>query len=110
MPWQPGGLSLGAQAWWVNALLIYLLLCVVAHCWPSRGDFINTRPHLPGLALTLLLLLLGVRLLGAWLAAPWVRLTHNAALFEANVAAAIVFMTIVEYCLLKLLSRGRATA
>lgn len=107
-PWQPGGLNLGGHPWWADALLIYLILCVVAHCWPSRGDFINTKPHLLGLSMTLLLLALGIFLLGAALAAPWASLTHNAAQFEGNVAAAILFMTAVEFILLLLISRGRA--
>ena len=107
-PWQPGGLNLGAHPWWADALLIYLILCVVAHCWPSRGDFINTKPHLLGLSMTLLLLALGIFLLGATLAAPWASLTHNAAQFEGNVAAAILFMTAIEFILLLLVSRGRA--
>ncbi|HEX6777207.1 MAG TPA: hypothetical protein VF099_03345 [Ktedonobacterales bacterium] len=107
-PWQPGGLNLGGHPWWADALLIYLILCVVAHCWPSRGDFINTKPHLLGLSMTLLLLALGIFLLGAALAAPWASLTHNAAQFEGNVAAAILFMTAIEFILLLLISRGRA--
>lgn len=107
-PWQPGGLNLGGHPWWADALLIYLILCVVAHCWPSRGDFINTKPHLLGLSMTLLLLALGIFLLGAALAAPWASLTHNAAQFEGNVAAAIFFMTAIEFILLLLISRGRA--
>lgn len=107
-PWQPGGLNLGGHPWWADALLIYLILCVIAHCWPSRGDFINTKPHLLGLSMTLLLLALGIFLLGAALAAPWASLTHNAAQFEGNVAAAILFMTAIEFILLLLISRGRA--
>jgi hypothetical protein len=107
-PWQPGGLNLGGHPWWADALLIYLILCVVAHCWPSRGDFINTKPHLLGLSMTLLLLALGIFLLGATLAAPWASLTDNAAQFEGNVAAAILFMTAIEFILLLLISRGRA--
>ena len=107
-PWQPGGLNLGGHPWWADALLIYLILCVVAHCWPSRGDFINTRPHLLGLSMTLLLLALGIFLMGAALAAPWASLIYNAAQFEGNVAAAILFMTTIEFILLLLISRGRA--
>ncbi len=108
LPWQPGGLSLGGHPWWLDALLIYLILCVIAHCWPSRGDFINTKPHLLGLGLTLVLLGLILFLLRATLAAPWASITHSAAAFEGNVAAAILFMTVIEFLLLLLVSRGRA--
>ncbi len=107
-PWQPGGLNLGAQPWWLDALLIYLILCVIAHCWPSRGDFINTKPHLLGLGITVLVLGLLIFLLRATLAAPWASITAGAAQFEGNVAAAILLMTVVEFGLLLLVSRGRA--
>jgi hypothetical protein len=107
-PWQPGGLNLGAQPWWADALLLYLILCVIAHCWPSKGDFINTRPHLLGLGVMLLVLIAVLFLIRATLAAPWDSLTHNAAQFEGNIAAATLFMTVIEFLLLLLVSRGRA--
>jgi hypothetical protein len=104
-PWQPGGLNLGAHPWWADALLIYLLLCVVAHCWPSSADLLNTRPHLPGLAGTLLVAGICGYLLGVF-GGHWALFSHNTARFEVNVAAAIVFMTAVEYLLLLLVRRG----
>jgi hypothetical protein len=107
-PWQPGGLQLGGHPWWLDALLIYLILCVITHCWPSKGDFINTKPHLLGLGITVLILALVIFLLRTTLAAPWASITANAAQFEGNVAAAILLMTIVEFGLLMLVSRGRA--
>ena len=107
-PWQPGGLNLGGHPWWLDALLIYLILCVVAHCWPSRGDFINTKPHLLGLGITVLILALVIFLLRATLAAPWASIAASAAQFEGNIAAAILLMTVVEFGLLLLVSRGRA--
>jgi|GEM_PF-1845094 len=107
-PWQPGGLNLDGLPWWLDALLIYLILCVIAHCWPSRGDFINTKPHLLGLGITVLVLALLVFLLSATLAAPWASITAGAAQFAGNIAAAILLMTAVEFGLLLLVSRGRA--
>ncbi|HLV98478.1 MAG TPA: hypothetical protein VKT82_07340 [Ktedonobacterales bacterium] len=106
-PWQPGGLHLGGHPWWADALLIYLLLCVIANCWPSRGDFINTKPHLLGLGITVLVLALVIFLLRATLAAPWASVTANAAQFEGNIAAAILLMTVIEFGLLLLVSRGQ---
>ncbi len=107
-PWQPGGLNLAGHPWWLDALLIYLTLCVIAHLWPSRGDFINTKPHLLGLAVTVIVLGLLLYLLGTTLALPWASIGVNAAQFEGNVAAAILLMTVVEFGLLLLISRGRA--
>jgi hypothetical protein len=107
-PWQQGGLSLGGHPWWLDALLIYLILCVIAHCWPSKGDFINTKPHLLGLGFTIVILGLVLFLLRATLAAPWADITASAAQFEGNIAAAILFMSVVEFILLLVVSRGRA--
>ena len=107
-PWQPGGLQLGGHPWWLDVLLIYLILCVITHCWPSRGDFINTRPHLLGLGITMLILASLIFLLRATLAAPWASITANAAQFEGNIAAAILLMTVIEFGLLMLVSRGQA--
>ncbi len=107
-PWQPGGLNLDQHPWWLDTLLIYLILCVTAHCWPSKGDFINTKPHLLGLGMTIVIVGLLIFLLRATLAAPWADITASAAQFEGNIAAAILLMTAVEFVLLLLVSRGRA--
>jgi hypothetical protein len=107
-PWQPGGLHLAGHPWWLDALLIYLILCVIAHCWPSKGDFINTKPHLLGLGVTVIVLGSLIFLLRTTLAAPWDTITASAAQFEGNVAAAILLMTAVEFGLLLLVSRGQA--
>jgi len=107
-PWQAGGLNLGAHPWWADALLLYLILCVTAHCWPSKGDFINTKPYLLGLGVMLVFFAIALFLIRTSLAAPWAGLTHNAAQFEGNIAAATLFMTIIEFLLLLLISRGRA--
>ena len=107
-PWQPGGLHLGGHPWWLDTLLIYLILCVIAHCWPSRGDFINTKPHLLGLGIAILILGLVIFLLRATLAAPWADITTSATQFEGNIAAAILLMTVIEFGLMLLVSRGRA--
>jgi hypothetical protein len=107
-PWQAGGLSLGRLPWWADVLLIYLGLCIVAHSWPSKGDFLNTKPHLLGLGITIIVLGLVLFLLRATLAAPWADITASAAQFEGNIAAAILLMTVIEFGLLLLVSRGRA--
>ncbi|HEY7357969.1 MAG TPA: hypothetical protein VH590_15930 [Ktedonobacterales bacterium] len=107
-PWQSGGLHLAGHPWWLDALLIYLILCVIAHCWPSRGDFINTKPHLLGLGIAIIILGLVIFLLRATLAAPWADITTSATQFEGNIAAAILLMTFVEFALMLLVSRGRA--
>jgi hypothetical protein len=106
-PWQPGGLHLGSHPWWADALLIYLGLCIVAHSWPSKGDFLNMKPHLLGLLAALLLLAALVVVVLALVALPWSGIARNAAQFEGNIAAAIVLMTLLEWVLLVVVRRGR---
>jgi hypothetical protein len=106
-PWQSGGLSLGRLPWWADALLIYLGLCIVAHSWPSKGDFLNTKPHLLGLFIAILILVGILYLVLTSVALPWPGIARNAAQFEGNIAAAIVLMTLLEFALLLVVRRGR---
>lgn len=106
-PWQPGGFSLGLLPWWADALLIYLGLCIVAHSWPSKGDFLNTKPHLLGLFIAILIFAGILYLVLTSVALPWPDIARNAAQFEGNIAAAIVLMTLLEFVLLLVVRRGR---
>jgi hypothetical protein len=100
-------LSLGQLPWWGDVLLIYLGLCIVAHSWPSKGDFLNTKPHLLGLFFSLLILAGILYLLLASVSVPWPNIARNTAQFEGNIAAAIVLMTLLEFVLLLVVRRGR---